>query len=105
MSERDYGREAHEAAERHLEACLEALEAEEYGDEPVVWPEVDAEFCGCMTCVTREILYAGWPAMLDGARELIAREIEKIRDDPKISDEWSLTEVAALVRGGWANAL
>lgn len=106
MTERNYGREAHEIAERHLEACFEAAEeAEEVGEENVIWPEVEAPFCGCLTCVTREVLAAGWPTMLDGAREVIAREIEKIRDDPNVSDEWSLSEVAALVRGGWANSL
>jgi hypothetical protein len=106
VTERNYGREAHEAAERHLEDCFEALEQEEeVGAENVIWPDVDAPFCGCLTCVTREVLHAGWPAMLDGAREVVAREIEKIRDEVEVSGEWSLSEVAALVRGGWANSL
>lgn len=105
MTERDYGNEAHQAAERHLTACYDALEAEEFGAEDVTWPDLDAPFCGCMTCVTREILSAGWPALLEGAREQIAREVEKIRDEPDVSNDWTLTEVAALIRGGWAKAL
>jgi hypothetical protein len=49
------------AAEAHLAACQEAMWNEEEPD-PTKWPEspASAPFCGCETCVVREVLYAGW---------------------------------------------
>ena len=67
----DWGVRAQRAAEAHLEACEEALyaaegEEGEDQDEPGLGP-----YCGCTTCVVREVLYAAWPilrqAALDGA--------------------------------------
>ena len=58
----DYGREAHEAAEEHLEACWEALDAENEG-EVIEWPNTAGPFCGCLTCQIRETLHAAWPHM------------------------------------------
>jgi hypothetical protein len=50
---------AQRAAEVHLEACLEAMwEYEENGVE--VESPASAPFCGCNTCVVREVLWAGW---------------------------------------------
>lgn len=52
---------AQRAAELHLAACMEALWAyEEEGDEDVESP-ASAPFCGCDTCIVREILWAAWP--------------------------------------------
>jgi hypothetical protein len=59
-TERDYGFEAHAAAEEHLYACHEALRAEEDDVEGVDSP-ASAPFCGCETCEVREILFAAWP--------------------------------------------
>ena len=56
----DWPRLVQEAAERHLEACYEAEEAYELGDDDVESPAC-APFCGCITCVVREVLYAAWP--------------------------------------------
>lgn len=101
MAERDYGREAHEAAERHLEDCFVALGVEEDGGEPI-WPEdLESAFDGCTTCVIREVLYAAWPILLQGAREVIAEEIEHVRDSEFHMEACSLTGAAALVRDGW----
>lgn len=66
--------QAQRAAEEHLAACQEALYAEEdYGDTDVAAgsPAI-APFCGCDTCVVREILHAAWPFMLELAREEVS---------------------------------
>lgn len=58
----DYGAEAQQAAEEHLRRCYEALDDETEGSE-VDWDAigVQAPFCGCDTCVVREVLTAVWP--------------------------------------------
>ena len=57
MAERDYGLEAQRAAEEHLSLCLEA-EWDEEVDDPS-----SAPFCGCLTCIVREVLHAAWPVL------------------------------------------
>lgn len=69
----DYEQAAQRAAEQHLAACQEWMWAEEEGGEslerecPSVGP-----FCGCDTCIVREILWAAWPHLLALAREEVA---------------------------------
>jgi hypothetical protein len=73
----DYGLEAQKAAELHLAACNESLwggedsEALERGE----WPETPASapFCGCDTCIVREVLHAAWPLLLQAAGENIKK--------------------------------
>jgi hypothetical protein len=59
----DPGIRAQRAAEAHLSACVDALFAESESDNPDDWPEspASAPFCGCDTCVVREVLFAAWP--------------------------------------------
>lgn len=59
----DVGYLAHHAAERHLAACHDALWAwsEREDGEPEPESPASAPFCGCDTCVVREVLYAAWP--------------------------------------------
>ena len=67
----DFGYEAQQAAEKHLDACQDALYAEESeeGDAAELWPaELLAPFCGCTTCVVREVLVAAWPILELGFR-------------------------------------
>lgn len=56
----DYGLAAQRAAESHLETIYAYDCAEEdgcaEGDHPAVGP-----WCGCETCVVREVLHAAWP--------------------------------------------
>lgn len=59
IAESDIAERAHKAAEDHLDACWEALDAWEHGDSEVTSLALDA-FCGCQTCVVREVLYAVW---------------------------------------------
>lgn len=58
---RDFGAEAQAAAEAHLAACQEAFWAMEEGDE--IESPASAPFCGCDTCVVREVLWAAWTIM------------------------------------------
>ena len=68
---RDYGLEAHQAADAHLTAVWNhfygAMElemtagGEPLGDDPAVGP-----FCGCQTCEVREVLAAAWPIIQEG---------------------------------------
>lgn len=61
----DHGMAAQKAAEEHLDACWEAYWMEEVdGDEDVISPAL-APFCGCQTCVVREVLYAAYPHLKD----------------------------------------
>lgn len=55
----DVGVLAQRAAEKHLIACMEALYEQDGGNE--VESPASGPFCGCETCVIREVLYAAWP--------------------------------------------
>lgn len=63
----DWGLIAHQNAEKHLEACYEALEAEEEGEADIESPAC-APFCGCNTCVVREVVYASWGTIANATR-------------------------------------
>jgi hypothetical protein len=67
---RDAGWEAHRAAITHLEACGEALFAEEEGDAGTESPAV-GPYCGCSDCDVRETLAAAWPILLDDAAAIV----------------------------------
>lgn len=79
MTARDYGYEAQQAAEKHLDAIYAAQEAtdeaDENGIEPPEWPPTAGPWCGgCDTCMVRETLFAAWPILLEAARAEIAAE-------------------------------
>ena len=63
----DWGYEAQKAAEKHMEAVWDAHYAWEEGDETAESP-ASAPFCGCETCVVREILHAGWTVFEESVR-------------------------------------
>ena len=65
---RDFGAEAQKAAEAHLAACQEAMFAMEEDVETEVESPASAPFCGCDTCVVREVLYAAWTSWTSGSR-------------------------------------
>ena len=67
----DVGRRAQEAAEKHLAECWEAYYASEEEPDPAKWPESPAcaPFCGCETCLVREVLHAAWPILEEEARK------------------------------------
>lgn len=67
QKEIDWGYIAHQNAEKHLEACYEALNAEEEGEAEIESPAC-APFCGCDTCVVREVVYASWGAIANATR-------------------------------------
>lgn len=64
MTTSDLEKAAQKAAEERLNAAYEQLWSEEDGDVPREdSPEWDAvgPFCGCETCIVREVLDAAWP--------------------------------------------
>lgn len=65
---RDYGLEAQQAAEAHLAAIWEYELADE-GHPDVPIPDFAAPFCGCDTCIVREVLHAAWPIIMEAARD------------------------------------
>lgn len=73
MTSAELERKAQEAAEERLSYCQSTL----YEDEaevpaPGEGQEPSAPFCGCDTCVVREVLDAAWPHMLELARRELA---------------------------------
>ena len=74
-----------QAAEKHLEACQDAMfysEDPEGDREPPEDPSY-APFCGCTTCVVREVLMAAWMHIRwgketpDPIREALQREWDR----------------------------
>jgi hypothetical protein len=87
---RDFGAEAQKAAEAHLAACQEAFWDYEEGSEEIESP-ASAPFCGCDTCIVREVLTAGWPfayksakpdfyKLLEGFIEIVEKEAVNDRE-------------------------
>ena len=70
---RDWGNEAHQAGIRRLDLC-EAWQyynegGQDDGELPPDTPDPScAPFCGCETCVVREVLDAAWPIMVEAMR-------------------------------------
>jgi hypothetical protein len=65
--------QAQKEAEKHLAACQEALWSEEETGRPMDSPAC-APFCGCDTCIVREVLWAAWEILEEAHR--IAHEEE-----------------------------
>jgi len=71
LDDHEVERLAQELAESHLDACEDALACTEgYCDEDCGHTESPAvgPFCGCRTCVVREVLHAAYPALAELAR-------------------------------------
>lgn len=65
----DWGLLAQEAAENHLYACDEWFDYEEGdGERPAGEPPSCAPYCGCLTCIIREVLSATWPILEEAVR-------------------------------------
>jgi hypothetical protein len=64
----DAGWDAHRAAVAHLQACMEAMFAEDEseGDTVPASPAV-GPYCGCTDCDVRETLAVAWPILLADA--------------------------------------
>jgi len=58
----DHMREAQRAAELRLMTAVDMLLNEDDGWVPE-WDSLAGPFCGCDTCVVREVLDAAWPHM------------------------------------------
>ncbi len=63
--EPDLGLAMQQAAERHMALVWEAHYAQEDADDPSIEIPTPAvgPFCGCETCVVREILAGAWPVI------------------------------------------
>jgi hypothetical protein len=61
---------AQQAAEDHLAACYDALHDSDAGkaEEEIDYPDSQGPFCGCETCVVREVLHAIRPYLAELAR-------------------------------------
>lgn len=71
QNQTDFGGLAQKAAEAHLAACWEAYWAEEESENLEGLPESPAcaPFCGCETCIVREVLFAAWPIIEEAITE------------------------------------
>ena len=69
----DWAVEAQRRAEEHLAACEEALH-DELPESPATAP-----YCGCDTCMVREVLAAAWEALQEGVkaetRDMLAEHV------------------------------
>lgn len=69
----DHEAAAQRAGEERLAYCQAQLYEDENPDPPAPAPgegqEPCAPFCGCDTCIVREVLDAAWPHLLELARE------------------------------------
>lgn len=59
----DWGHAMQVAAEKHLDAVNEAFSAYEEGRTPEVEDPSWGPYCGCETCVVREVLAGAWPVI------------------------------------------
>lgn len=72
MTGYDWGREAHDAAVAHWDACEAWMDwydgGEVKGERPAGGDPASAPYCGCQNCVVREVLYAAWPVIEEAIR-------------------------------------
>lgn len=80
LSEYQLEMRAQQLAEEHLTACEEAVDPDDDFDTELESPAV-GPFCGCVTCVVREVLHAAWEPMMELARRT-AEVIDAPRDKP-----------------------
>lgn len=72
---RDFGLEAQRAAEAHLGAVYDDFLDHDANDVAF------APFCGCDTCIVREILSVAWPILLEAAKEELADRVGAEQED------------------------
>jgi hypothetical protein len=65
----DFSQRVQRKAEEHLSRCLAAEDEPEEVESPAYAP-----FCGCETCIVREVLLVCWDEMLEEARRVVATE-------------------------------
>lgn len=72
----DIAEAVHRRAEEHLNACFEALDAweTEEGDNEEDESPASAPFCGCSTCVVREVLFSAYEELYEIAKRDSVRE-------------------------------
>jgi hypothetical protein len=69
---RDWGYEAQQSAEAHVDACQRWCDYFEEGEPEDELPAGEdpscGPYCGCTTCIIRETLHAAWPVIEEGIR-------------------------------------
>jgi len=70
MDEIELQRQAQQAAELRLMTAVDMLINEDDGWLPE-WDDLAGPFCGCDTCVVREVLDAAWPYIYELALQRI----------------------------------
>jgi len=102
------GSETQRVAEAHLGECWRVLWAEEgdiepdedAGEEGLESPAC-APFCGCDTCVVREVLYAAWPVLehyFEGSRTEIVGLLREAISELGLQHELTPRLAVALTR-------
>jgi hypothetical protein len=67
MNIEDVGTEIQRKAEEHLMKCQEQLFGEEEGTDTGVEVETFGPYCGCDTCIVREVLGVAWDSLVEAA--------------------------------------
>ena len=67
MNIEDVGTEIQRKAEEHLMKCQEQLFGEEEGTDTGVEVETFGPYCGCDTCIVREVLGIAWDSLVEVA--------------------------------------
>jgi hypothetical protein len=71
----DFEAKAQQAAEARLAYCQAQLYEDDLDDLPEPAEQPCGPFCGCDTCIVREVLDAAWPYLLELAREEVRRPL------------------------------
>lgn len=88
----DWESELQARAEAHLDACIAAEDEwafhDQSDDDDVEWPHSPAvaPFCGCTTCVVREVLHAAWPLMIEHAMQEAASPATDVPDAASLDE-------------------
>ena len=65
----DFDLRVQHKAEEHLNRCFEAEDEPTEATSPAYAP-----FCGCMTCIVREVLMVCWDEMMEEVKREVAAE-------------------------------
>jgi hypothetical protein len=82
MNIEDVGTEIQRKAEEHLMKCQEQLFGEEEGTDTGVEVETFGPYCGCDTCIVREVLGIAWDSLVEAAN---SEKTEGERDQEAIN--------------------
>lgn len=70
---------AQKRAEEHLAKCQEAMWDENGDESDGAESPASAPFCGCETCIVREVLYVSWATLQELVENDRRRALERVR--------------------------